>query len=333
MYRKEIIYMGLYKDGDRLGNAGFLRVEKRDKDGSLSLAVKNVPRSIEGKFPVRYYSGTDWIETDGITLREGGGQWEKQEQDSLEQVRLQITLPGGYLVEGESRTAKPQKVAAVQPSEGKTAEEMPEKLEKTESVRAVKPETEQVLQEQAVPEQKDAPEPSEEPALLMVQMEKPKHPRKERTERERTGRIEHISVQRHERREKPVPEPAQNPLMADNFVMEGLKEDKWEQILDTYDSIHPYDDERVYVKLTPKDFIILSSKYQHLVNNSFLLHGFYNYRHVILGKERDYYLGVPGVYYEREKMVALMFGFEAFECASGKPKDGEFGYYLRKVEL
>lgn len=121
--------------------------------------------------------------------------------------------------------------------------------------------------------------------------------------------------------------------MSDTLSIAGLKEDKWEQILDTYDRIHPYNDERVYVKLEPKDFLILSSKYQHLVNNSFLLHGFYNYRHVILGKEKEYYLGVPGVFYEREKMVALMFGFEAFECESGDPKAGEFGYYLRKVEL
>ena len=121
--------------------------------------------------------------------------------------------------------------------------------------------------------------------------------------------------------------------MADKMQIDGIKEDKWEQILDTYDQIHPYGDERVYVKLEPKDFVILQAKYQHLVNNSFLLHGFYNYRYVILGKENDFYLGVPGVYYEREKMVALMFGFEAFECQSGEARPGEFGYYLRKVEL
>lgn len=148
-------------------------------------------------------------------------------------------------------------------------------------------------------------------------------------------KIERVPIQRRESRENSVvPEQPQMPLMADAFVIEGLKEDKWEQILDTYDNIHPYGDGRVYVKLEPKDFIILSGKYQHLVNNSFLLHGFYNYRHVILGKEGEaYYLGVPGVFYEREKMVALMFGFEAFECESGESKAGEFGYYLRKVEL
>lgn len=300
MYQKEIIYLGLYKDGERLGSAGFLKVEKRDKDGNLSLVVKNVPHSINGKYPVRYYSGSDWKEADGITVREGGGQWEKQEPDSLEQVRLQIMLPGGYLVEGASKeTAK--RASAVN-------EET--KVERLPDAEPVMPKMEQSGVGETEREQ--------EPVV-------PQEPKK----------IERIPVQRQEIREdRAVSEQLQKPLMADALVIEGLKEDKWEQILDTYDNIHPYGDERVYVKLAPKDFIILSGKYQHLVNNSFLLHGFYNYRHVILGKEGDvYYLGVPGVFYEREKMVALMFGFEAFECESGESKAGEFGYYLRKVEL
>lgn len=352
MYQKEIIYLGLYKDGDRLGSAGFLKVEKRDKDGNLSLVVKNVPHSINGKYPVRYYSGSEWKEADGIAVREGGGQWEKQEPDSLERVRLQIMLPGGYLVEGISKEAVRQAAAVKE-------EEKAEQLPDAESVReqerdlrersqfmgeqsafaeSVAPQqepaaivkvaaeptaTEPIVPERSAsvtsivraPEQQDAAEPS------MLQPEPPK--------------VERIVVQKQGGRVRgDVAEQTQKPLMADALVIEGLKEDKWEQILDTYDNIHPYGDARVYVKLEPKDFIIMSGKYQHLVNNSFLLHGFYNYRHVILGKEGEaYYLGVPGVFYEREKMVALMFGFEAFECESGESKAGEFGYYLRKVEL
>ena len=46
-----------------------------------------------------------------------------------------------------------------------------------------------------------------------------------------------------------------------------------------------------------------------------------------------YVLCKGAVFYEREKMVALMFGFEAFECPGGVARAGEFGYYLRKVEL
>ena len=133
-------------------------------------------------------------------------------------------------------------------------------------------------------------------------------------------------------REAPQPEKG---IAARVVAAEEIREDKWEQILATYETIHPYGDGRVYVKLEPKDFVIMQGKYQHLVNNSFLLHGFYNYRYLILGKEqgKEYYLGVPGVFYEREKMVALMFGFEAFDCEGGNTSPGGFGYYLRRVEL
>lgn len=308
MFQKEIIYMGLYKDGNRLGNAGFLRVEKRDQEGSLSLQVKNVPRSVSGRFPVRYYSGTAWKEVDGITLQDGNGQWEKQEAESLMQVRLQIVLPGGYLVEGASRTVEKPSNAS------KTMTEPSREVDTVETENVLEQKRETVESSGKI--EHAAGESGNEIKQAAIEDSIRTKPAK---------KIEYIAVQKQNAQEPQV--------MVDKLVVTGLKENKWEQILDTYDQIHPYGDERVYVKLEPKDFLILSSKYQHLVNNSFLLHGFYNYRHVILGKEGEYYLGVPGVFYEREKMVALMFGFEAFECESGDPKAGTFGYYLRKVEL
>ncbi len=335
MYQKEIIYLGLYKDGDRLGSAGFLKVEKRDKDGNMSLVVKNVPHSIDGKYPVRYYTGSDWKEADGIIVRAGSGQWEKQEPDLSERVRLRIVLPGGYLVEGASKEAARQ--AAVEKEEEMPVESREEQsafVEEdakplAEHERSAVVESDRDLREPYAAAEQSAAGKSAVPVPEQHVAAESPAPQSE------PQKIERIAVQKRSGRESgAVADQPRKPLMADALAIEGLKEDKWEQILDTYDNIHPYDDERVYVKLEPKDFIILSGKYQHLVNNSFLLHGFYNYRHVILGKEGEtYYLGVPGVFYEREKMVALMFGFEAFECESGESKAGEFGYYLRKVEL
>lgn len=123
-------------------------------------------------------------------------------------------------------------------------------------------------------------------------------------------------------------------------VEELISEDKWEQLQKSYRQIHPFGDERIFLSIEPRDFIILRASYQKLVNNSFLLHGFYNYRHLILGPDRNlgeeegeqFYLGVPGTYFEREKMVAVMFGFEGFEC-DGAVETGKFGYYMRRVEL
>ncbi len=119
---------------------------------------------------------------------------------------------------------------------------------------------------------------------------------------------------------------------------EGLKTDKWEQLRETYPIVHPIREEEEYLKIAPKDFVIFTEKYQELVHNSFLLHGYYNYKHLILGKKEKggktiYYLGVPGTFHEREKKVAVMFGFEAFDGKREPAQMGDFGYYLRRVEL
>ena len=68
------------------------------------------------------------------------------------------------------------------------------------------------------------------------------------------------------------------------------------------------------------------------VHNSFLLHGYYNYGHLVLDEKNGRIrLGVPGNYYEREEVVAGMFGFPDFEPAKGREKQtGVFGYYFTK---
>ena len=46
-----------------------------------------------------------------------------------------------------------------------------------------------------------------------------------------------------------------------------------------------------------------------------------------------YYIGVPGNFYDREKMVAEMFGFEAFEGEKESASPGDYGYYMKRVEI
>lgn len=147
---------------------------------------------------------------------------------------------------------------------------------------------------------------------------------------------------------EPYTEPAEEETVNGTDSIKGQEQadilypDKWTQLRHTYQVVHPFTTQE-YIKISPKDFTILRQEYQQLVNNSFLLHGYYNYRHLILGKEiirgkEVFYLGVPGTYYEREKMVAIMFGFESFEVSEqefsqGFIPEGTFGYYLRTVEL
>lgn len=70
--------------------------------------------------------------------------------------------------------------------------------------------------------------------------------------------------------------------------------------------------------------------FRNFSHNSFLLHGYYNYGHIIIDETAtEPRLGVPGNYYERERMVATMFGFPYFEPARDKDtiEAGTFGYY------
>lgn len=130
--------------------------------------------------------------------------------------------------------------------------------------------------------------------------------------------------------------------MGEENAVEGehfpLHDDKWKQLWAIYPHIRPFRDEREYLSVGLNDFVILPYRYFGLVNNSFLIHGYHNYRHLILKKtecrgEVRYYIGVPGNFYEREKQVAVMFGFESFECYEEPAQTGDFGYYLMRVEL
>lgn len=172
---------------------------------------------------------------------------------------------------------------------------------------------------------------------------------REPTEKEPAGEKVPAGQMEHAGKKEPAREKEmrQDFLAADlgNELHKELQEirsfdNKWEQLMNDYPQIHPFGDNRAFITIEPKDFIILQASYQKLVNNSFLLHGFYNYRYLILGPDKEigekdkecFYLGVPGTYFERERMVAVMFGFEGFECA-GPVEIGKFGFYMRKVEL
>lgn len=121
-------------------------------------------------------------------------------------------------------------------------------------------------------------------------------------------------------------------------IIEPIHEDKWQQLCKEYQNVHPFPDRKVFLSIKPEDFIILQQEYQKLVHNSFLLHGFYNYGYMILGKlaedeKAPIYIGVPGVYYEREKQAAQMFGFVGFESTEHPVQAGSYGYYMIEVEI
>lgn len=95
------------------------------------------------------------------------------------------------------------------------------------------------------------------------------------------------------------------------------------------------------IQLELKDLRSLPKKYWYLGNNSFLLHGFFNYRYLLLGRtaEERWFLGVPGVYQRQERVMAAIFGFpEFFAAGPGGERGGSrepvnhFGCWVRYIE-
>lgn len=113
------------------------------------------------------------------------------------------------------------------------------------------------------------------------------------------------------------------------------------QIYHNFPKMYPFEDNEIAwcARIEPKDIGMLPMELWGLGNNSFLLHGYYSYRHLIFARVNDktgqnYILGVPGIYHNREKFMAKMFGFENFKCAKKKPqRTGEFGYWYIPVLL
>lgn len=116
----------------------------------------------------------------------------------------------------------------------------------------------------------------------------------------------------------------------------------WDFFWKTYPKIQAFDSQHgcQILVIKPQDIGLLPREIWIYGNNSFLLHGYYNYRYLILARlenpkgEPRYLLGVPGHYYSNEKYMAAMFGFPNFVLSKKQPtQDGRFGYWYTDIRL
>ncbi len=114
-------------------------------------------------------------------------------------------------------------------------------------------------------------------------------------------------------------------------------EDAFDKMLAEYPKLPMYGATELFecVRIHPRDIGKLDVGNWKLGVNSFLTHGFYTYQYLMLGKmqfsdgKKHPVLGVPGIYSNREKYMANMFGFEQFvPVKKNGVKTGEFGYWI-----
>lgn len=305
-YHKKVIYLSFMEYGERIKGAGFIKVEVSGNKWTFDMHVSGMTTLTDKRYDIYVFDENgEKYRVGDMFLHKGSGEWKKSGEGSvISEAGLDCGGIGKFVIPISDR------------------EVIEGRYESAGSIRAAE---------------------INGPAKELRKENKDKEGKNRETENRKAeaGRKEKLlqaaeKVSAHG-------EKANREMLGGQGkeirMEEMILNDKWEQLCRMYPLVHPYEDERTYISIQPKDFVIMTGDYQHLANNSFLLHGFYNYRHIVLGREPseetygNFYLGVPGVYYEREKMVALMFGFEAFECCGGRAEPGKFGYYLRRVKI
>lgn len=324
-YDRKIKYLELTEEGIAIQNAGFVKLEARDGEVALRIKVEKLKSTDDGAAQVFIASDEKEAVLGELHLEQGQGnmvfEGMKEEElagriayEDLQEIR--IRLQSDRMLRCIIKEAQ---------------EEIP-----VRSMEPGKPYVEEALQQAEIMD-------GEENAVLrngMIADTVVKEPKREEVV---------MILDTHE--EEPVVQEMQEPLPELAKEITGNRESteranpakapaasKWQQLWESYPHTRPFDDGREYLELKPEDLVVLTRECYPLVNNSFLLHGYFNYKHLILTKEtvrgqEQYYIGAPGNFYTKEKQVAILFGFESFEGKSEPAQNGDFGYYMIPVEI
>ena len=98
-------------------------------------------------------------------------------------------------------------------------------------------------------------------------------------------------------------------------VSESCLAARWQNFMNHYPKIRPFEDGMMCLKITPKDISFLGEEEWKFGQNPFLRQGFLRYGHLILARQADgrFLLGVPGMYYDmQDHHLARMYGFDEF---------------------
>lgn len=314
-YQRMVSYLYEYRGGERGGNVGYVRLEIREDVAKMIFSIR-LRRDVTAICPVEFYYWKDG-QAYGVPagdVRMNGGRVEerlllpgvnmgKQQRPATQMSGLRILLPQGYL--GSAWDDELVPMECVEESERAAEWRLPARLEIAESL------PEEELQVAILPEEE----------LQMAIL----------PEEVVGGEMSEMVVPEQGMQEVPSEIPNSVPpreLTPDYFFHHGPR-------------MCPFEDPAITqcVRMEPSDLEYLPREAWVLGSNSFLLHGYYTYGHLILARMRGMgqecvILGVPGLNQNRERFLARLFGFEQFKpVARPGAGEGEFGYWYMVLPI
>ena len=337
LYDKKIKYIEYFVDNEKKGTVGYVRIERIDDITHILISVRDLPIKFETRYKVYIRFNDNESVLGEITILNGCGELNVDNRTPYAEGEIQEI----YIILDDRRCLKAytgEKIIKKGPAREESARG---ESAREESARK-EPIMEELVMEEHIKKEAFRNENEDEQYIDSDTKVTTKNLNEKNTVIQECDLREHDAQQNNAQQQK----IQQNNTRRGNNREQNTKEQnkdymlesKWEQLSALYPHIKPFHDEREYLSLKPRDFVIFRDRYYELIKNSFLLHGYYNYGHIILKKEQygdmeKYYVGVPGTYFDREKQVAVMFGFENFEGKNDSAMQGDYGYYLIPTEI
>lgn len=371
-YRRLVSYIYLYPGGVRDRNVGFAKAEVRNGQFKLAVSLKGVYTDTPELFGVYFMVDGEKHKPGGFTLLKIGtvmvNQGIGQYQDIFNPSNLNqsgytfdeisgIALARGndsfymmfslwqdcaldpaevvFAKEGYQKELQAQTDAAE--TQDTQAEES--KMEQTQEEQESK---ELVQQQETHLEEKHAAEAQATEELQQPEIQEVQEPPEDDTESE-GAYAQAASVETQVRSQAVSAEEMPQVCVAERIfdaLAKPSANSAFDQVFENADFIDAFDDDYYYdcVEVSPETLKKLPIEDEAVVNNSFLVHGFFNFKHILFGKVREndnntkYFIGVPGMYCNRERFMASMFGFNNFKKSHRSDfTNPYFGYWYQEI--
>lgn len=331
-YKRIVSYMYDYENGTKRENIGFARVEARNEQCKIMIHIKAPSVNNQVLKVYIFYRKKGRMEPivlGDMRIRNGMGDFRATTRfDNIMGMGIPLDEMGGIIVfykddkfYASEWDDEPIRISNLQRDDNKIIEKA-DKIEETEKiVNEI-----QVVEEVNVADEIKVEE-TEQEELENID---------EKVEEDNKEEVSIVSDLDEILIEDTSEKPMEKDIEADPLCSPIAT-----RILDKYMKMFPFEDKSIVecVRIEPQDIGSFPIEHWVLGNNSFLLHGYYNYRHLIFGRKIEdnknkYFIGVPGVYEDREMSMAKLFGFEHFKPINEREEvNGEFGYWYQSIHL
>ncbi len=347
-YKRIVSYLYRYENEEKTDNVGYVRVELRDKQCRVFVGIRDYKMPTDSKYKLCMYSNNDeGIFVENLYTKNGMEELKlttdpqnvfgsKRSVSDIEGVFLYRNGEVIYLSQWTDRPVDFNNLMSIEEDidQYKNEKILVEAEPKEDLLKVTENKEEKNEQESSITENinNQQLEKSMEENINKLKLESniTENINKLQSKFDIEG---NINNQNNIYREEKIDE--------DKVILKYVEpEVALKNILETYPKLPAFDNNELFncVRIRLNDIGLLSMENWKLGTNSFLVHGYYTYKYLMLGKvtfgdgKHATVLGIPGVFSSKEKYLANLFGFNQFVPVKKiVVKTGAFGYWITNI--